>query len=223
VMLSTQKVARSTPKALLYSQRRVSSIRYLQAAFRDPTSPFYIEKGSQGPASPDEQPTTALSAAEEARKYLVDRGFDPASFWEQPISWRDHDVFQHVNNVEYLRFFESSRIRWVMSVGHDTGGPARAEALLRPQGIALILKSMEVRYRRPVRFPDTLLVASKPAPEPDPKNSRTQFLLFARAYSYEQRALVADLKSVLTWYDYDKLAKCDPGDKNWAPVIARMK
>jgi len=218
--LSTPKVAAST---LLYPHRRLSSIRYLQAAFRDPTSPFYIEKGSQGPASPDEQPTTALSAAEEARKYLVDRGFDPTSFWEQPISWRDHDAFQHVNNVEYLRFFESSRIRWVMSVGHDTGGPARAEALLRPQGIALILKSMEVRYRRPVRFPDTLLVASKPAPEPDPKNSRTQFLLFARAYSYEQRALVADLKSVLTWYDYDKLAKCDPGDKNWAPVIARMK
>lgn len=43
-----------------------------------------------------------------------------------------------------------------MSVGHDAGGPARAEALLRPQGIAFILKSMEVRYRRPVRFPDTV-------------------------------------------------------------------
>ncbi|KAH9074740.1 hypothetical protein EDB83DRAFT_2515604 [Lactarius deliciosus] len=82
---------------------------------------------------------------------------------------------------------------------------------------------MEVKYRRPVRYPDTLLVASKPAPEPDPRHSRTQFLLFAKAYSYEQRAVVADLKSVLTWYDYDKLAKCDPGDENWAPVLARMK
>ncbi|KAH8983161.1 Thioesterase/thiol ester dehydrase-isomerase [Lactarius hatsudake] len=214
--MSTQKVARSTLNTLLYPQRRLSSIR---AAFRDPTSPFYIEKGSEGPASPDEQPTT--SAAEEARKYLVDHGFDPASFWEQPISWGDHDAFQHVNNVNYrahfisipvhivhpactlaVRYFENSRIRWVMSVGHDTGGPAREEALLKPQGIAFILKSMEVKYRRPVRYPDTLLVASKPAPEPDSKHSRTQFLLFAKAYSYEQRAVVADLKSVLTWYDY---------------------
>lgn len=110
-----------------------------------------------------------------------------------------------------------------MSVGHDIGGPARAESLLRPQGIGFILKSMEVKYRRPVCFPDTLLVASKPAPEPDPKKSRTQFLLFASAYSYEQRAVVADLKSVITWYDYTKLTKCDPGDKNWAPLIARMK
>ncbi|KAF8273082.1 hypothetical protein EI94DRAFT_1769405 [Lactarius quietus] len=181
----------------------MNTVTHLQAAFRDPTSPFYIEKGSQGPASPDEQPTTALSSAEEARKHFVDRGFDPTSFWEQPISWGDHDAFQHVNNVRYLRFFESSRIRWLMSVGHDIGGPDRADALLRPQGIAFILKSMEVKYRRPVQFAHA-------------------FLLLAGAYSYEQRAVVADLKSVITWYDYDKLVKCDPGDKNWAPLIARM-
>jgi acyl-CoA thioesterase FadM len=41
-------------------------------------------------------------------------------------------------------------------VAHDIGGPDRAEALLRPEGMAFILKSMEVKYRRPVRFPDTV-------------------------------------------------------------------
>lgn len=61
-----------------------------------------------------------------------------------------------------VRFFESSRIRWLMSVGHDIGGPTRAEALLRPQGIAFILKSMEVKYRRPVCFPDTVSVNPSP-------------------------------------------------------------
>ena len=49
-----------------------------------------------------------------------------------------------------------------MSVGHDIGGPTRAEALLRPQGIAFILKSMEVKYRRPVCFPDTVSVNPSP-------------------------------------------------------------
>ena len=67
----------------------------LQAAFRDPTSPYHIPEGSQGPASPDEQPAM-LSAAEEGRTYFVGRGFDPASFWEQPIVWGDHDAFQYV-------------------------------------------------------------------------------------------------------------------------------
>jgi hypothetical protein len=37
-----------------------------------------------------------LSAVEEGRAYFVDRGFDSASFWEQPIVWGDHDAFQYV-------------------------------------------------------------------------------------------------------------------------------
>ena len=68
-----------------------------------------------------------------------------------------------------------------------------------------------------------LLIAHKPAPEPDPKRARTQFLLHAGAFSYAQRAIVADSTSVITWYDYDKQAKCDPGDDLWAPILARMK
>jgi hypothetical protein len=66
----------------------------LQAAFRDPTSPYHIPEGSQGPASPDEQPSI-LSAAEEGRVYFEDRGFDSTSLWEQPIAWGDHDAFQY--------------------------------------------------------------------------------------------------------------------------------
>ena len=94
----------------------------LQAAFRDPTSPYHIPEGSQGPASPDERPSI-LSAAEEGRVYFENRGFDSASFWEQPIAWGDHDAFQyeiipivllndspshllprHVNNVRYRAY-----------------------------------------------------------------------------------------------------------------------
>jgi hypothetical protein len=59
--------------------------------------------------------------------------------------------------------------------------------------------------------------------EPDPKLARTQFLLHASAFSYVQRAIVADSTSVIMWYDYDKQAKCDPGDDLWTPVLARMK
>ncbi len=70
---------------------------------------------------------------------------------------------------------------------------------------------------------EQLLIAHKPTLEPDPKRARTQFLLHAGAFSYAQRAVVADSTSVITWYDYDKLAKCDPGDDYWAPILARMK
>ena len=80
-----------------------------------------------------------------------------------------------------------------------------------------------------------LLVAHKPSLYTDPPIppsravstslplSRTQFYLNAAAYSYEQRAVVTESMSVLTWYDYDALRKCDPGDEVWAAVRARMK
>ncbi|KAI0272586.1 HotDog domain-containing protein, partial [Gloeopeniophorella convolvens] len=194
----------------------------LQAAFRDPNSPYHIPEGSQGPASPDEVPSPVRSAAEEGRAYFEERGVDVASLWEQPVVWGDHDAFQHVNNVRYVRFFESGRMRWITSIGHELGGPERVDALLCARGISFILKSIEVNFRRPVQYPDTLLIAHKPEPEPDPKRARTQFLLRAYAFSYAQRTIVSDSTSVITWYDYDKLAKCDPGDEQWAPILARM-
>jgi hypothetical protein len=39
----------------------------------------------------------ALSeASTEARELLTEMGYDPTSFWEQPIVWGDHDSFQCV-------------------------------------------------------------------------------------------------------------------------------
>ncbi|KAI0058935.1 hypothetical protein BV25DRAFT_1908912 [Artomyces pyxidatus] len=220
------------------SVKRVESatMLHLQDAFRNPSSPYHIPPGTQGPASPDEleSPPDPPSVADHARLKLAQKGYDPTSFWEQPIVWGDHDAFQHVNNVRYVRFFESGRMKWIAAVGHELGGPERAQRLLSAKGISFILKSIDVKFRRPVRFPDTLLIAHKPAPYPSssaeppsasgpPPLPRTQFYLHATAYSYAQQAIVADSTSIITWYDYDKLAKCDPGDENWAPLLARMR
>ncbi|KAI0050981.1 hypothetical protein FA95DRAFT_1555024 [Auriscalpium vulgare] len=219
------------------STRGNSSIRSLQAAFRDPTSPYHIPPGSQGPASPDDEPeAVGPTVAEIAREKLTEKGYDPTSFWEQHIVWGDHDAFQHVNNVRYVRFIESGRMQWITAVGRDLGGEQRAQDMINAKGISFILKSIDVKFRRPVRFPDTLLIGHKPtlhhssshatsthATSSHPPLARTQFYLHATAYSYAQQAIVADSTSVITWYDYDKLTKCDPGDENWAPVLARVK
>ena len=130
-------------------------------------------------------------------------------------------------------------MRWLSYIGDELGGEAQADAFIRARGVSFILKSIAVNFRKPVQYPDTvsfvrlrtpilysweqLLIAHKPAPEPDPKRASTQFLLHGGAFSYAQRAVVADSTSVITWYDYDKLAKCDPGDDFWAPILARMK
>jgi hypothetical protein len=82
--------------------QQLTEICCLLAAFRDPTSPFYIPPGSQGPESPDDpvQLQTSSSelreddALEQAREKLRVAGFDPKSFWEQHIVWGDHDAYQ---------------------------------------------------------------------------------------------------------------------------------
>lgn len=67
------------------------------------------------------------------------------------------------------------------------------------------------------RWPDA--PTSSSSRSSSPPLSRTQFYLHGAAYSYAQRAVVADSTSVITWYDYDNLKKCDPGDKAWAALF----
>ncbi|KAI0766151.1 Thioesterase/thiol ester dehydrase-isomerase [Trametes elegans] len=213
---------------------RHSSIKALRDRFKDPTSPFHLPPGTQGPESPDPLPEE-LSPADEGRAKLIELGFDPDSFWEQPVVWGDHDSFQHVNNVRYLRFLESGRIHWMRALGQELGGPERADAMIKGKGVSLILKSISLDYKRPVVYPDTLLVAHQPHPGPlhtsskvnsptvtTGRQARTHFHVKGAIWSYAQRRIVTESDSVVVWYDYDKLTKCDPGEAARAVVQRRM-
>ncbi|KAL4062538.1 Thioesterase/thiol ester dehydrase-isomerase [Scleroderma citrinum] len=198
-------------------------------AFKDPSSPFHIPPGETGPASPDEPPKcenvhppkqgcelgepsmSTEKAVRGAREALISMGYDANSLWEQSIVWGHHDAFRHVNNAHYLRFIESGRIRWLMNLGNLLGGEERVQTMLAGQGVSLILKSVNIDFRSPVTFPDTLLVGHKAIVS----SSRTQFSLVAALYSYSQQKVVANSESTLVWYDYDKLKKCHPGDDAW--------
>ncbi|KAG1851709.1 hypothetical protein F4604DRAFT_1883570 [Suillus subluteus] len=186
-------------------------------AFRDPSSPFHIAPGQAGPESPDSppplpdptpsqssHPTAVGSLAENARAKLISMGYDEGSLWEQSIVWGHHDSFRH------------GRIVWLMALGNVLGGEERVEAMLAGQGVSLILKSANINFRRPVTFPDTVRFSCNIClVMPITSSSRTRFTLNAVLYSYAQQAIVADSDSVLVWYDYDNLRKCDPGDNTW--------
>jgi len=62
-----------------------------------------------------------------------------------PILWGDLDVYGHVNNVVYLRWFEAVRAEYAMRVG--------VEVLVRDRGIGAILASISCRYHRPLPYP----------------------------------------------------------------------
>ena len=107
------------------------------------------------------------------------------------------------------------------ALGHELGGPAKADQLVRGQGVSLILKSLSIDYKAPVTYPDTLLVAHRLYAGPRP--ARTHFFMAGAIWSYAQRRIVTESDSVLVWYDYDRLAKCDPGEAARAVIERRMK
>lgn len=45
---------------------------------------------------------------------------------------------------------------WLIRLGNLLGGEKRVQAMLAGEGISLILKSINVNFRRPVTFPDTV-------------------------------------------------------------------
>ena len=64
------------------------------------------------------------------------------------VRWGDMDALGHVNNSEYLRYFEQSRIAWLEALGFPTTG----------KGTGPILAKLAVTYLKPVVYPSELEV-----------------------------------------------------------------
>ena len=43
-----------------------------------------------------------------------------------------------------------------MALGNAMGGPEKAQAMSKGQGVSLILKSLSIKFKRPVTYPDTV-------------------------------------------------------------------
>ena len=69
---------------------------------------------------------------------------------EFPVHWGEMDAFQHVNNVAYFRYFESARIAYMEQADIIT---TMQEKLIGP-----ILASTECHYKKPLVYPDTIIV-----------------------------------------------------------------
>ena len=64
------------------------------------------------------------------------------------VRWGDMDALGHVNNTEYLRYFEQSRIEWLEGLGYRTNG----------EGAGPILAKASVTFLKPVVYPSEIEV-----------------------------------------------------------------
>ncbi len=72
---------------------------------------------------------------------------------EITVAWGEMDALQHVNNVVYFRYFETARI--------DFFNQINLLGDLKVTQVGPVLSDNNARYKRPVTFPDTLLVSVK--------------------------------------------------------------
>jgi acyl-CoA thioester hydrolase len=109
---------------------------------------------------------------------------------ELPVAWADMDVFGHVNNTVYFRYFESARVAFLEAIGFADGGPGG--------GVGGILASTHCRFRRPLTYPDTVRVGTRVT-----EVGEDRFGMDYVVVSSAQDAVVAEGGAVVVAYDYD--------------------
>jgi acyl-CoA thioester hydrolase len=109
----------------------------------------------------------------------------------QPVQWGDQDLFGHVNNTVYFRWFETSRVEyWYKSGLHD---------LMDPIGLGPILASVKCDYKKQIRYPDTIKVAARIE-----KMGHSSVTLKHVVYSESQSTIAATGNSVIVLFNYEK-------------------
>lgn len=109
---------------------------------------------------------------------------------ELPVLWGDMDAMGHVNNVVYLRWFESARIDYFAKSG--------LWARVKEEGVGPILARSTIDYRLPLTFPDTVRTACTVL---SVGNSSMRFGHRVRSRA-QGRAIAAEGEAVVVMVDY---------------------
>jgi acyl-CoA thioester hydrolase len=116
---------------------------------------------------------------------------------ERSVEWGEMDAAQHVNNIVYLRYFETARIHYFNQInfmdftGHNLSvGP--------------ILAEISCKYKVPLTFPDTISIAARILPNSFDEYS---FLMHHVVVSHKLQRIAAEGTAKLVCYDYKNLCK----------------
>lgn len=178
--------------------------------------------------TPEEQ----LQQKDKAHQIAKDAGYPPALFADIPVAWGSQDAYQHVNNVAFIRYFETGRLKAFESIAGELSEQEFTD-FYHGKGIGPILKSISAKYKRPgkkygqslyiadliVTYPDTLTVAHKVIL---PKDAKDRFTLKAICISHRQGAITTESETVIVTYDYRKLKKADMPDSLLQAVKKKM-
>jgi acyl-CoA thioester hydrolase len=110
------------------------------------------------------------------------------------VAWGEMDSFAHLNNVVYFRYFENARIAYLTQVGWFD--------LLKTDGLGPIVASTHCRFRRPITYPDPILIGARVI------TVETDRVTFEhRLFSTKWDDVAAEGQAVVVCYNYHTAAK----------------
>lgn len=113
-----------------------------------------------------------------------------------PVQWGDMDAFQHVNNVRYLRWFESARIEYLKYL--------KTLKINSNTNIGVIVGSLDCKYLFPVTYPDTIELGVRIE-----NLEAGKFDMVCHMVSQRHQRLVAIASAKIVIYDYVNFKKAE--------------
>lgn len=123
------------------------------------------------------------------------------------IEWGSQDTMGHVNNVQYIRYCETSRTNWTRQIGEyfDPANKKLWDEMLTSKSYGLILKSIKVDYKFPMTWPDKISAFHKIRVMPKPTD--TSMLLDVMILSEGKQRIAAKAEEDVVVYNYRKMQK----------------
>jgi acyl-CoA thioester hydrolase len=128
---------------------------------------------------------------------------------EIPVAWGEMDSFQHVNNIVYLRYFESARIAYFERLN--------LMEFMNETGIGPILASVQCKFKIPLTYPDTVSVGTRIS-----KIEHDRFVMEYHVVSQKHKKIAAEGEGVVVSFNYRENKKT-PLPEEVKQRIARLE
>jgi acyl-CoA thioester hydrolase len=122
------------------------------------------------------------------------------------VEWGDMDALQHVNNIEYFKYFQMARISYFEKID--------ADGLLGDKRISSILASTQCKFIYPLAFPDQITVGIRVE-----SLARQHFIMKYAVISQKHNRLAALGDGKIVMFDYIKNIKADIPDGIRSAII----
>ena len=110
-------------------------------------------------------------------------------FTPTPTRWGDCDMLGHINNVEYLRYYESGRLDYFHRVlDVETGGELEEN---------LILADIQVTFLRQIHHPSALEVGTRVR-----RIGNSSFTIESAIFASGEAEPCSVARAISVWFDY---------------------